>query len=121
MVLANAHAIQEARKIQTRLAATQKCPDELAGWKRSSVVGPLRTMAGTKEASYPMAFDCLDDLSFEITIKYGLDSGTWVSGKAAGPIEISYEDRTGIRTIEISWADDATDLATKVVREHRTH
>jgi hypothetical protein len=119
MVVANAGAIQEARKIQSLLAQTKRCPVELEGWTRSanSHEVELEIWLGTKEERFPMWLDCHEDLSFTIVLKYDMDSGTWVSGGETGALEIAYGHFTAIRTLEISSSDDSAEIAARVVRE----
>ena len=117
MIAANIHAIEQARMVQSVLAETRECPNTLAGWKRDTDTGPLMTVAGTEKVQYRMRLECREDLAFHITVKYGMDSGTFVSGRDTGPLEVSYGHHTEMRSIEISAEDDASEIATRVVHE----
>lgn len=118
MIAANVRAIQEARKIQAEIAATEKCPDSLVGWQRDQSGLFLVTVAGTAKMHYVLSFDCSrPDLSFGILVKYSFDSGPWVLGSAAGPLEIEYGHVTAPRTFKIASTDDAAVGAARVVYE----
>ncbi len=123
MIAANISAIKEARKIQAEIAGARKCPDRLSGWQRKGDArfqDELVRVAGTAKVQYTMSFECYEDLTFEITLKYSFDSGTGASGSATGPLEITYGHFTEPCTIEIRAADDAATVATRVVRERCT-
>jgi len=117
MVAANAHAIQEARKIQAGIAATGKCPDELEGWRRDASGLFLETVAGTAKVHFVLSLDCTEpDLMFGILVKYSFDSGNWVLGGATGALVIEHGHFSDPSRMEIGSADDAAVVAAKVVR-----
>jgi hypothetical protein len=115
MIAANVRAIQEARKIQAEIAATRECPDDLVGWQRDR--DPASAAPTLEIADYTLIFECESNLEFAITVKYSFDSGTFVTGRASGPLEISYGHFTDMHSIEITAADDAAAVASRVVRE----
>lgn len=115
MIAANIHAIQEARRIQAALAATRKCPENLAGWQPARAGWWLETRAGTDKQQYWLSLDCQPNLHFTVAVKYSFDSGTHVYGNPEGPLAISYGHFTNSQDMKISPQEDATTIATKVV------
>jgi hypothetical protein len=114
MIAANVRAIQEARKIRAEIAATRKCPDNLAGWQQGQYGDLARLIENTY---FKLVFDCQSNLEFSIDVEYDVDSGTTVTGSASGPLEISYGHFTDLHTIEITSEDDAAVVGSRVVRE----
>jgi hypothetical protein len=110
-------AIQQAREIQSVLAHSSRCPDELAGWKRPNGLRRLEKEIFTPDMHYRMYFTCNDDLSFDVAVKYDMDSGTFVSGRETGLLEITYGHFTATRKLKIALSDDAALIAARVVRD----
>jgi hypothetical protein len=117
MVAANAGAIQQAREIQSALAHSRRCPDDLTGWKRPDGLRRLEKEVFTADMHYWMYFTCDDDLSFDVGVKYDMDSGTSVSGRETGSLEITYGHFTATNRLKIAPSDDADLIAARVVRE----
>ena len=117
MVAANASAIQKAREIQSLLKQTKKCPADLDGWNRPDGLSRLEKEFLTPDMHYWMYFTCDENLSFNFTVKYDMDDGTFVSGRDTGPLEITYGHFTDSRTLEILPSDDPAAVAMRVVDE----
>jgi hypothetical protein len=116
MVAANIDAIQEARSMQSLLARTQECPDKITGWTRTDEYEPFEKATATEGLRFPIRFECRDDLSFTVWVKYDMDSGTIVSAQN-GTLKIRYGHFTDSRTLEILPSDDPAKVAARVVDE----
>src|SRR5262245_33640210 len=115
MVAANVSAIQGARKLQSLLAHTRKCPNDVEGWTRSSNLDGFRKLAGTERASYRMVLVCEESLEFVISVRYDIDDGTVVTGRETGLLEITDGIYSDSRKLQISPSDDPADVALRVV------
>jgi hypothetical protein len=113
-LMAVTHAIAEGRRIQARAAGSGKCPDTLPGWKLDQWKENLQTRAGTKRVSYKLSLEC-KDLEFSILVAYSFDSASYVSGRATGPLQVTYGHFTAPCAFEVSAADDIAAAATKAV------
>jgi hypothetical protein len=78
---------------------------------------PLRQTITVREEDFWLTLICRDDLSFSVVLKYDLDSGTFVSGREKGPLEIMYGHFTDSRTLEIFPSDEPAAVAERVVNE----
>jgi hypothetical protein len=116
MVAANVQAIELARRIQSQLASDRKCPAQLAGFNQPNGIGRFERKP-TPDLPYWLHFKCQDDLTFDLTVAYSFDSGTGLSGRDVGPLEISYGHFSEARTLKVLPADDPALIAARVVRE----
>jgi hypothetical protein len=116
MVAANVSAIELARQIQSQLASSRKCPTQLPGFIQPNGIGRLERKP-SQDLPYWLYFTCDGDLRFDLTVSYSIDSGTALSGREVGPLEISYGHFSELRTLNVLPSDDPASIAVRVVRD----
>jgi hypothetical protein len=114
---ANVHAILEARKFQRLLTQSERCPDTMPGWGRDDRSRRLVQTIRANGVLYGLRISCDDGRRFTVVLKYGMDSGTWITGSDKGSLEIMYGHFSDTRKLKILATDDPVAIANRVVNE----
>jgi hypothetical protein len=113
MVDVNAYAIVTARTLRQEIRDVQKCPNTIESWETDT----REVFRRFGKQGFYLGFDCHEDLSFVIWIKYDMDSGTHITGAPNKPIEVRYGHFTDSKVVAVQDTDDARLVAEYVVRE----
>ncbi len=101
---ADRFVIGSAVAVQQYIQDNGSCPKQLDGWSLETNYDGYQQeiWSGNESLRVPIFFKCEADLSFNYIVKYGMDSGIYLSGKPEQDIKLTYGHFTELKHLYIS-------------------
>ena len=101
---ADKFALESSFQLLEHFNGNDECPERPSGWEEGKYND--RNKIELKMGWYRLTYSCSPNLSFTISVLYSFDSGSHISGKPGGPIEIQYGHFTSPEKLSLSYSNE---------------
>lgn len=114
--IADRFVIESAVTVRQYIQDNGRCPEQLDGWSLETKYAGYQQeiLSGSEILRVSIFFKCEVDLSFDYIVKYGIDSGIYLSGKPEQDIKLTYGHFTELKHLYISKNYDLSYVVEKI-------